>query len=123
MRVPVAAPQYGAKPACFWPLFGRILIVASCFRTYLPVADISDGRVIPRILSLDVAEHNAQNVFESLQGHLETSECRSAQNSAERHKLHNPFQTFHPRHPTPAHASPPRATGRWNASSSLWSLT
>lgn len=50
------------------PHFGRILFTAGCFRTLVDVVVISRYRAIPRILSFDVAEHNAQNVFESLQG-------------------------------------------------------
>jgi len=54
----------------FWPHFGRILFAAGCFRTSSDVAVDVKTRVIPRKLSFDVAMQNAQNVFESLQGHL-----------------------------------------------------
>ena len=52
------------------PRFGRIPFVAGCFRTSSDVAVLSKTSVIPRKLLFDVAMQNAQNVFESLQGHL-----------------------------------------------------
>ncbi|UUT36386.1 hypothetical protein [Microbacterium elymi] len=52
-----------------WPQIGRIPFAAGCFRTSLDVVADSKTRVIPRKLSFDVAMQNAQNVFESLQGH------------------------------------------------------
>jgi hypothetical protein len=54
----------------FWPHFGRILFAAGCFRTLFDVVVVLQIRVIPRKLWFDVAMQNAQNVFESLQGHL-----------------------------------------------------
>ena len=51
------------------PRFGRILFAAGCFQTLFDVILTSNTRVIPRKLSFHVAMQNAQNVFESLQGH------------------------------------------------------
>lgn len=49
--------------------FARILFAASCFRTSINVGRVVTSRVIPRKTLLDDAEQNAQDVFESLQGH------------------------------------------------------
>ena len=62
-------PKLDGRTANSCPHFGRIMFAGSCFRTYLDVAPISRTRVIARNLLYNVAEHNAQNVFESLQGH------------------------------------------------------
>lgn len=61
-------PKLRSRAGQSCPHFGRILFVAGCFRTSLDGATTSETRVIPRKLSFDAAMHNAQNVFESLQG-------------------------------------------------------